>query len=214
MWLTDEQVRARSSGEVRKPESYNYRTFLPEKGGLYCPTIFGPVSWSAMEHHIDQDVRRDRYGHIELPCPIARRDGPARQVILVVPPMYRQFRAMSANEAFATARTRRARLIELDASGQWPYSDPLDKLLAEEGLEEDPVLGVDGAQTIEPTLNVAYRTVVNLAHMVRRLSELSAPEHVIEEQRVRLAVACVRVDAEIPQAALPEELRKLALGLA
>jgi hypothetical protein len=184
--VTDRQIRRRSNGEVRSPESYNYRTFLPERNGLYCETIFGPVSWSASEQKIHQDERRDFYGHIELPVPIARRDGPARQVIVVVPPIYRRFRSLSAIEALATARARRAKLFELDASGDWPYCDPIDKILAEEGLEEEPELGVDGAVSIEPPLNVAYRTVVNRAHMVRRLSELNAPKDVIEEQRVQL----------------------------
>jgi hypothetical protein len=67
--------------------------------------------------------------------------------------------------------------------------------------------------SIEPPLNVAYRTVVNRAHMVRRLSELNAPKDVIEEQRVQLEGACLNVDAEILQAALPDEISRLALGL-
>ena len=39
-----EKIRSWSSGEVTKPETINYRTFKPERGGLFCARIFGPVT--------------------------------------------------------------------------------------------------------------------------------------------------------------------------
>ena len=83
-----EKIRAWSRGEVTKPETINYRTFKPEKDGLFCARIFGPVSdWEClcgkfkrMKHRgvvCDKcgvevtlsKVRRERLGHIELAAP-------------------------------------------------------------------------------------------------------------------------------------------------
>ena len=84
-----EQIRSRSFGEVKKPETINYRTFKPEHGGLFCARIFGPVKdyeclcgkYKRMKHRgivcekcgvevIESKVRRDRMGHIELAAPV------------------------------------------------------------------------------------------------------------------------------------------------
>lgn len=85
-----EQIRAWSKGEVKKPETINYRTLKPEKDGLFCERIFGPVKdW---ECHCGKykrirykgvicdrcgvevtksKVRRERMGHIELAAPVS-----------------------------------------------------------------------------------------------------------------------------------------------
>jgi DNA-directed RNA polymerase subunit beta' len=85
-----EQVRAWSYGEVTKPETINYRTFKPEKDGLFCARIFGPVKdyeclcgkYKRMKYRgircekcgvevTTARVRRERMGHIELAAPVA-----------------------------------------------------------------------------------------------------------------------------------------------
>lgn len=85
-----EKIRAWSSGEVKKPETINYRSFKPEKDGLFCAKIFGPVKdwecncgkYKRMKHRgavcekcgvevIQSKVRRERLGHIELACPVS-----------------------------------------------------------------------------------------------------------------------------------------------
>jgi len=85
-----EQVRGWSHGEVKKPETINYRTFKPERDGLFCARIFGPVKdyecncgkYKRMKHRgivcekcgvevIQTKVRRERMGHIELAAPVA-----------------------------------------------------------------------------------------------------------------------------------------------
>ncbi len=79
-----------SHGEVKKPETINYRTFKPERDGLFCAKIFGPVKdyecncgkYKRMKHRgvvcekcgvevIQSKVRRERLGHIELATPVA-----------------------------------------------------------------------------------------------------------------------------------------------
>ena len=85
-----EKIRSWSYGEVRKPETINYRTFKPERDGLFCAKIFGPVKdwecncgkYKRMKHKgvvcekcgvevILSRVRRERMGHIELASPVA-----------------------------------------------------------------------------------------------------------------------------------------------
>ena len=83
-----EKIRSWSHGEVTKPETINYRTFKPERDGLFCARIFGPITdweclcgkYKRMKHRgviCDKcgvevtlsKVRRERLGHIELASP-------------------------------------------------------------------------------------------------------------------------------------------------
>ncbi len=85
-----EMIRSWSFGEVKKPETINYRTFKPEREGLFCAKIFGPVKdyeclcgkYKRMKHRgiicekcgvevTLAKVRRERMGHIELASPVA-----------------------------------------------------------------------------------------------------------------------------------------------
>lgn len=85
-----EQILEWSFGEVKKPETINYRTFKPERGGLFCGAIFGPIKdyecicgkYKRMKHRgvvcekcgtevIESKVRRERMGHIKLATPVA-----------------------------------------------------------------------------------------------------------------------------------------------
>jgi DNA-directed RNA polymerase subunit beta' len=85
-----ERILSWSRGEVKKPETINYRTFKPERDGLFCAKIFGPVKdyeclcgrYKRMKHRgvvcekcgvevIQSKVRRERMGHITLATPVA-----------------------------------------------------------------------------------------------------------------------------------------------
>lgn len=85
-----EKILSWSRGEVKKPETINYRTFKPERDGLFCAKIFGPVKdyeclcgrYKRMKHRgvqcekcgvevIQSKVRRERMGHIMLATPVA-----------------------------------------------------------------------------------------------------------------------------------------------
>ena len=87
---SSEKIRSWSFGEVRKPETINYRTFKPEREGLFCAKIFGPVKdyeclcgkYKRLKHRgvvcekcgvevTLSRVRRERMGHIELATPVA-----------------------------------------------------------------------------------------------------------------------------------------------
>ena len=85
-----EMIRSWSFGEVKKPETINYRTFKPERDGLFCAKIFGPNKdyeclcgkYKRLKHRgvicekcgvevALAKVRRERMGHIELAAPVA-----------------------------------------------------------------------------------------------------------------------------------------------
>src|SRR6201994_3749849 len=87
---SSESIRSWSNGEVKNPETINYRTFKPEKGGLFCERIFGPTrdwecscgKYKRIKHRgvvCDRcgvevtlaRVRRERMGHIELAVPVS-----------------------------------------------------------------------------------------------------------------------------------------------
>ncbi len=85
-----EKIRSWSYGEIKKPETINYRTFKPERDGLFCARIFGPIKdyeclcgkYKRMKYRgvvcekcgvevIQSKVRRERMGHIQLASPVA-----------------------------------------------------------------------------------------------------------------------------------------------
>jgi len=90
MIASPERIKEWSYGEVKKPETINYRTFKPERDGLFCARIFGPTKdyecncgkYKRMKHRgvvcekcgvevIQSKVRRERMGHIDLAAPVA-----------------------------------------------------------------------------------------------------------------------------------------------
>ena len=87
---SNDKIREWSYGEIKKPETINYRTFKPERDGLFCAKIFGPTKdyecncgkYKRMKHRgvvcekcgvevIQSKVRRERMGHVELATPVA-----------------------------------------------------------------------------------------------------------------------------------------------
>ena len=105
-----EQIQKWSHGEVKKPETLNYRTFKPERDGLFCAKIFGPIKdyecncgkYKRMKHRgivcekcgvevIQQKVRRERMGHIQLASPVAHiwflKSLPSRIATIIDMPM-------------------------------------------------------------------------------------------------------------------------------
>ena len=85
-----EKIKSWTYGEIKKPETINYRTFRPEKDGLFCARIFGPIKdyeclcgkYKRMKFRgiicekcgveiTKSNVRRERMGHIDLACPVA-----------------------------------------------------------------------------------------------------------------------------------------------
>ncbi|TMJ63877.1 MAG: DNA-directed RNA polymerase subunit beta', partial [Alphaproteobacteria bacterium] len=77
-----DDIASWSFGEIKKPETINYRTFKPERDGLFCARIFGPGKYKRMKYKglicekcgvevTLAKVRRERMGHIQLAAPVA-----------------------------------------------------------------------------------------------------------------------------------------------
>ncbi len=149
-----EKIRSWSFGEVKKPETINYRTFKPERDGLFCAKIFGPVrdfecicgKYKRMKHRgivcdkcgvevIHSKVRRERLGHINLATPVAHiwflKSLPSRiGAILDIP--LKDVERVLYSESYVVLDPGNADVTKLEI-GQVMSEDDHDKALAEFG---------------------------------------------------------------------------------
>ena len=155
-----EEILEKSSGEVLKPETINYRTYKPERDGLFCEKIFGPVK--DYECHCgkykrirykgivcdrcgvmvtEKKVRRERMGHIKLVVPVAHiwyfRSLPNKIGYLLGLPS-KKLDAVIYYERYVVIQPGAAEDVqELDLLTEEEYFDILDKLPKENQLLED-----------------------------------------------------------------------------
>ncbi|THF63912.1 DNA-directed RNA polymerase subunit beta' [Pseudothauera nasutitermitis] len=167
-----DKVRSWSYGEVKKPETINYRTFKPERDGLFCAKIFGPVKdyeclcgkYKRLKHRgvicekcgvevTLSKVRRERMGHIELASPVAHiwflKSLPSR-LGMVLDMTLRDIERVLYFEAFVVVEPgmtplNRAQLLTED--------DYLAKV-EEYGDDFDAVMGAEGIRALLGSLNV------------------------------------------------------------
>ena len=155
-----EEILEKSSGEVLKPETINYRTYKPERDGLFCEKIFGPVK--DYECHCgkykrirykgivcdrcgvevtEKKVRRERVGHIKLEVPVAHiwyfRSLPNKIGYLLGLPS-KKLDAVIYYERYVVIQPGAAEdVAELDLLTEEEYFDIVDKLPKENALLED-----------------------------------------------------------------------------
>jgi DNA-directed RNA polymerase subunit beta' len=167
-----EKIRSWSYGEVKKPETINYRTFKPERDGLFCAKIFGPVKdyeclcgkYKRLKHRgvicekcgvevTLSKVRRERMGHIELASPVAHiwflKSLPSR-LGMVLDMTLRDIERVLYFEAYVVTEPgmtplNRAQLLSED--------DYLAKL-EEYGDEFSAVMGAEGVRSLLRALDV------------------------------------------------------------
>ncbi|MDQ2994171.1 MAG: DNA-directed RNA polymerase subunit beta', partial [Pseudomonadota bacterium] len=167
-----ELIRSWSFGEVRKPETINYRTFKPEREGLFCAKIFGPVKdyeclcgkYKRLKHRgvvcekcgvevTISKVRRDRMGHIELACPVAHiwylKSLPSR-IGLMLDMTLRDIERVLYFEAFVVTDAgltafEKGQLLSEDA-----YLDALEEF----GSEFEAQMGAEAVQKLLKEINV------------------------------------------------------------
>ncbi|MBA2306676.1 DNA-directed RNA polymerase subunit beta', partial [Candidatus Dependentiae bacterium] len=167
-----ELIRSWSFGEVRKPETINYRTFKPEREGLFCAKIFGPVKdyeclcgkYKRLKHRgvvcekcgvevTISKVRRDRMGHIELACPVAHiwylKSLPSR-IGLMLDMTLRDIERVLYFEAFVVTDPgltafEKGQLLSEDA-----YLDALEEF----GSEFEAQMGAEAVQKLLKEINV------------------------------------------------------------
>ncbi len=167
-----DMIRSWSYGEVRKPETINYRTFKPERDGLFCARIFGPVKdyeclcgkYKRLKHRgvicekcgvevTLSRVRRDRMGHIELASPVAHiwflRSLPSR-IGLLLDMTLRDIERILYFEAYVVIDPGMTQLSAGQLLSEEAYYDAIE----EYGDEFDARMGADAIQELLRGLNL------------------------------------------------------------
>jgi DNA-directed RNA polymerase subunit beta' len=196
-----EKIRSWSYGEVKKPETINYRTFKPERDGLFCAKIFGPVKdyeclcgkYKRLKHRgvicekcgvevTQSKVRRERMGHIELASPTAHiwflKSLPSR-LGMVLDMTLRDIERVLYFEAFVVVDPgvtplNRAQLLTED--------DYLAKV-EEYGDEFSAVMGAEGIRELLRTLDIN-----GVIETIRKELETTGSEAKIKKLAKRLKV--------------------------
>ncbi|MEI7843390.1 MAG: DNA-directed RNA polymerase subunit beta' [Gallionellaceae bacterium] len=167
-----EKIRSWSYGEVKKPETINYRTFKPERDGLFCAKIFGPVKdyeclcgkYKRLKHRgvicekcgvevTLSKVRRERMGHIELASPVAHiwflKSLPSR-LGMVLDMTLRDIERVLYFEAYVVTEPGMTPLNR----GQLMSDDDYLAKLEEYGDEFSAVMGAEGVRALLRALDV------------------------------------------------------------
>ncbi len=167
-----DMIRSWSYGEVKKPETINYRTFKPERDGLFCAKIFGPVKdyeclcgkYKRLKHRgvicekcgvevTLSKVRRDRMGHIELASPIAHiwflRSLPSR-IGLLLDITLRDIERVLYFEAYVVIDPGMTQLERGQLLSEEAYYDAIE----EYGDEFDARMGADAVQELLKALDL------------------------------------------------------------
>ncbi len=161
-----EKIRSWSFGEVKKPETINYRTFKPERDGLFCAKIFGPIKdyeclcgkYKRLKHRgvicekcgvevTQTKVRRDRMGHIELAAPCAHiwflKSLPSR-LGLVLDMTLRDIERVLYFEAYVVVDPGMTELKKFSIMSE----DDYDTKKREHGDEFTALMGAEGIQQL------------------------------------------------------------------
>jgi DNA-directed RNA polymerase subunit beta' len=205
MLASPEKIREWSHGEVKKPETINYRTFKPERDGLFCAKIFGPVKdyecncgkYKRMKHRgvvcekcgvevIQAKVRRERMGHISLATPVAHiwflKSLPSRIGNLLDIPL-KDLEKVLYCEAYIVTNPKQSGLSPCELLTEERYS----KLLDEQGFDAfDAGMGAEAILQLLKDLNI-----VELAETLRQeMREISS-----EAKRKKIAKRLKVVEA-------------------
>ena len=178
-------IRSWSYGEVKKPETINYRTFKPERDGLFCAAIFGPIKdyeclcgkYKRMKHRgvvcekcgtevTLAKVRRERMGHIDLASPVAHiwflKSLPSR-IGLMLDMTLRDIERILYFEAFVVTEPG---LTPLER-GQLLNEEQFMQMRQEHGDDFDAAMGAEAVFDL-------LRTIDLQAEMVRLKEEIAA----------------------------------------
>ncbi len=167
-----EKIRSWSFGEVKKPETINYRTFKPERDGLFCAKIFGPVKdyeclcgkYKRLKHRgvicekcgvevTQTKVRRERMGHIDLSAPCAHiwflKSLPSR-LGLVLDMTLRDIERVLYFEAYVVTDPGMTTLKKYSILTE----DEFDAMFKEYGDEFQAVMGAEGIKDLLQNLDL------------------------------------------------------------
>ncbi|MDR2000854.1 MAG: DNA-directed RNA polymerase subunit beta' [Zoogloeaceae bacterium] len=196
-----EKIRSWSYGEVKKPETINYRTFKPERDGLFCAKIFGPVKdyeclcgkYKRLKHRgvicekcgvevTQSKVRRERMGHIELASPTAHiwflKSLPSR-LGMVLDMTLRDIERVLYFEAFVVVDPGVTPLTRAQLLSEDDYLARVE----EYGDEFSAVMGAEGIRDLLRTLDVSHEITV-----LRKELETTGSEAKMKKLAKRLKV--------------------------
>ena len=172
-----DMIRSWSFGEVKKPETINYRTFKPERDGLFCAKIFGPVKdyeclcgkYKRLKHRgvvcekcgvevTQAKVRRERMGHIELASPTAHiwflKSLPSR-IGLMLDMTLREIERVLYFEAFVVIDPGMTQMQRGQLLSDEMYLDAIEK----HGDEFDARMGAEAVHELLKSLDLASEVV-------------------------------------------------------
>jgi hypothetical protein len=185
-----EALRARGPGEVKKPETLNYRTLLPERDGLFCEVTFGkgPIERGPFaDDELVTEPRATRFGRIVLPAPIVHPLALAH-----APDEVAERAGISRDELDALARYSEpeqwARLGELLARTAQGAAVLIQEVLVLPPYLR-PIKKIDGDRWVTSDINDLYRRVVNRVNRLRRLREMGAPAVLVSNEHSMIAEA-------------------------
>jgi len=184
-----EMIRAWSYGEVKKPETINYRTFKPERDGLFCAKIFGPVKdyeclcgkYKRLKHRgvvcekcgvevTQSKVRRERMGHIELASPTAHiwflKSLPSR-IGLMLDMTLREIERVLYFEAFVVIEPGMTPMQR----GQLLTDELYLEAIEEHGDEFDARMGAEAVYELLKSIDLAVEVVKVREEMASTSSE-------------------------------------------
>ncbi len=197
-----EKIRSWSFGEVRKPETINYRTFKPERDGLFCAKIFGPIKdyeclcgkYKRLKHRgvicekcgvevTQTKVRRERMGHIDLAAPCAHiwflKSLPSR-LGLVLDMTLRDIERVLYFEAYVvtdpgmTPLKKFSIMSEDDFDAKFKeYGDEFQAKMGAEGIK-DLLQNIDIEREIEKLRNDLTGSELKIKKNAKRLKVLEA----------------------------------------
>ena len=154
-----EEIKERSSGEVLKPETVNYRTYKPEKDGLFCEKIFGPTKdyecfcgkYKRIRYRgivcdrcgvevTEKKVRRERMGHIELTVPVAHiwyfKSTPNKIGAMIGLPS-KKLEAVIYYEKYIVLQQGKSSRPKMELLSEEEYWDEMDRLPENDSLKDD-----------------------------------------------------------------------------
>ena len=194
-----EKIRSWSYGEVKKPETINYRTFKPERDGLFCAKIFGPIKdyeclcgkYKRLKHRgvicekcgvevTQTKVRRERMGHIDLAAPCAHiwflKSLPSR-LGLVLDMTLRDIERVLYFEAYVVTDPGMTPLKKFSIMSE----DEYDKNVAEYGDEFVAKMGAEGIKELLDGLDIEVE-------IERLRGDLTGSETKVKKNAKRLKV--------------------------
>ena len=223
-------IRSWSFGEVKKPETINYRTFKPEKDGLFCAKIFGPIKdyeclcgkYKRMKHRgivcekcgvevIQSKVRRDRMGHITLASPVAHiwflKSLPSR-ISLLLDKAMKDVEKVLYFESFIVLEPGTTNLKQFQLLTESEYQDALDEF----GSEFTASIGAEAIKEMLSSINLEEERDRMRLEFKNTSSEIKRKKYV---KRLKLVQAFIN-SGNLPEwmimdviPVLPPELRPL-----